>query len=102
MTVSSFQSTQMSSAVFDPDLEAVLFSHDPLSLPLVAGLPGCPDTLGGQVAPRRPSLPLSQVQVSHLQTHLIAHQVLQLYELREIGGEEMEKRTEKYGGEERE
>lgn len=64
-------------------LKAVLLSHDPLRLPLVAGLPGRSHTLGRQVSPRRAPLPLGQVQLSHLQTHLVTHQVLQLQEERE-------------------
>ena len=59
-------------------LEAVLLSHDSLCLPLVAGLPRCSDALRGQVSPCCPPLPLSQVNINHLQTHLVAHKVLQL------------------------
>lgn len=47
-------------------LETVLLSHDPLSFPLVAGLPSCSNALWGQVSPCCSPLPLSQVKINHL------------------------------------
>lgn len=59
-------------------LETVLVCHAALRLPLVAGLPCSTDTSGGQVSPRCPSLLLIQVQLHHLQTYVVTHQMVQL------------------------
>lgn len=59
-------------------LEAVLICHAALCLPLVAGLPCSTDTSGGQVSSRCPSLLLIQVQLHHLQTYVVTHQMVQL------------------------
>lgn len=59
-------------------LKAVLISHAPLGLPLVAGLPGGADAAGGQVTASSASLLLIQVELHHLQTDVIAHEVVQL------------------------
>lgn len=68
-----------------PHLEAVLVSHAPLGLPLVAGLPGGADAAGGQAAPRGAPLLLVQVELHHLQAHVVTHEVVQLAG-RESGG----------------
>lgn len=77
-------------------LETVLFSHDSLGFPLVAGLPGGSHALRGQVSPRRSPLPLRQVKIHDLEAHLVAHQVLQLWSKGRNGtrGDESEKRPE--------
>lgn len=59
-------------------LEAVLLGHDPLSFPLVAGLPSCSNALRGQVSTCRSPLPLRQVKIHHLEANLVANKVLQL------------------------
>lgn len=59
-------------------LEAVLISHAPLGLPLVARLPSGPDTAGGQVPASGAPLLLIQVELHYLQTDVVAHQVVQL------------------------
>lgn len=59
-------------------LEAVLVSHAALGLPLVAGLPGGADTARGQVPAGSAPLLLIEVELHHLQTHVIAHKVVQL------------------------
>lgn len=69
-------------------LETVLFSHDSLCFPLVAGFPGCSHALRGQVPTRCPPLPLRQVEIDDLEAHLVAHQVLQLWSTERKGVDE--------------
>lgn len=62
----------------NPYLEAVLVRHELLSLALVRGLQQAPRRLRAELAASGPIAVLRQVEVSHLHTDLITHDVLQL------------------------
>ena len=81
LLVESQQLTQSSGMILDymsSHLKAILIWHELFSLPLIRWLQETPWSLCVQLASSGPIIIFCQVQVSHLYTDLITHDVLQL------------------------